>query len=156
MAAMAKVVGLSGQACAAVRAQDEVDAFTKAAAKVGVLVEVEVTPFTKLPYDDGTFDLVVVKDVLGQMRQTERVLSLQQVRRVLRVKGRCLVIERSIRGGLGALFSKQSLDRQYANGGAISALKAEGFRGVRLLSERDGISFSEGTKPADPSPSTGL
>ena len=77
-------------------------------------------------------------------------LTLQQVHRVLRVGGRCLVIERSMRGGLGALFSRQSLDRQYAAGGALSSLKAEGFRGVRVLSEREGVSFTEGTKPTEP------
>lgn len=153
MAAMAKVVGLSGQACAVVQTDDGAAPFTKAATKAGVLVEVEVTPLTSLPYDDGAFDVVVIKDVLGRLRQNDRVLTLQQVERVLRVGGRCLVIEQSMRQGLGALFSRQSLDQQYAAGGAVSSLKGEGFRGVRLLSERDGIRFTEGTKATDP---TGL
>lgn len=150
LAAMAKVVGLSGQACAVVQHQNATEPFTKAAAKAGVLVEVEVAPLTALPYHDGSFDVVVIRDVLGQMRQNDRVISLQQVERVLRVGGRCLVIERSIREGLGALFSRQTLDRQYMAGGALTALKAEGFLGVRVLSERDGLTFTEGSKAANP------
>ena len=153
IAAMASVVGLSGQASAVVKNQGDVEVFTKAAAKAGVLVEVEVAPLTSLPYNDSSFDVVVVRDVLGQMRQNDRVISIQQIRRVLRSGGRCLVMERSMRGGLGALFSRQVLDRQYTAGGALSALKAEGFRGVRVLSERDSIRFTEGTKTAAP---TGL
>ena len=153
IAAMASVVGLSGQASAVVQNQGDVEVFTKAAAKAGVLVEVEVAPLTSLPYNDNSFDVVVVRDVLGQMRQNDRVISIQQIRRVLRSGGRCLVMERSMRGGLGALFSRQGLDRQYTAGGALSALKAEDFRGVRVLSERDGIRFTEGTKTAAP---TGL
>ena len=146
MAALAKMVGLSGQACAVVQNQSDVEPFRKAASNAGVLVEVEVAPLTSLPYADGFFDVAVIRDVLGQISQNARVITLQQVRRVLRIRGRCLVIEPSMRGGLGALFSRQALDRQYAEGGAHSALKAEGFRGVRVLSERDGISFTEGTK----------
>ena len=153
IAAMASVVGLSGQASAVVQNQGDVEVFTKAAAKAGVLVEVEVAPLTSLPYNDSSFDVVVVRDVLGQMGQNDRVISIQQIRRVLRSGGRCLVMDRSMRGGLGALFSRQALDRQYTAGGALSALKAEGFRGVRVLSERDGLRFTEGTKTAAP---TGL
>ena len=42
---------------------------------------------------------------------------------------------------------ERTLDAQYlANGGAQGALKAEGFRGVRLLAEGDGQIFVEGTK----------
>lgn len=149
MAAMAKVVGLSGQACALVETDADAAPFTKAAANAGVLVEVDVAQLPTLPYDDGSFDVVVIKDVLGGLPQNQRVLSLQQVRRVLRVGGRCLVIEQAMRGGLGALFSRQSLDRQYATGGALSSLKAEGFRGVRVLSDRDGVTFTEGTKATD-------
>ncbi len=149
IAAMAAAVGLSGRACALVRGRDDVEAFERAAAQAGVLIEIEVAPSTALPYEPDSFDLVTIKDVLSAMRPNERVLSLQEAGRVLRVGGRCLVIERSLRGGLGALFSRQTFDRQYAAGGAVTALRAEGFRGVRVLSNRDGLRFTEGTKPAE-------
>ena len=148
IAAMAAAVGLSGRACALVGDRGGVEAFERAAARAGVLIEIEVAPSTALPYEPDSFDVVTIKDALGAMRPNERVPTLQETCRVLRVGGRCLVIERSLRGGLGALFSRQPLDRQYAAGGAVTALRAEGFRGVRVLSERDGLRFTEGTKPA--------
>ena len=146
IAALAGVVGLSGHACAAVQETGQVAAFERAAARAGVLVEVKVTSFASLPYAAQAFDVVVIKDVLGRMRQNDRVFCLQEAGRVLRSGGRCLVIEQSQRGGLGALFSRQQLDRQYAAGGARAALAAEGFAGVRLLAEQDGYSFTEGTR----------
>ncbi|MCY4602153.1 MAG: methyltransferase domain-containing protein [Acidobacteria bacterium] len=146
IAALASVVGLSGQASAAVQEAGQVAAFERAAAKAGVLVEVKATSFASLPYEEASFDVVVIKNVLGGLRQNERVFSLQEAGRVLRKGGRCLVIEQSVRGGLGALFSRQQLDRQYAAGGARAALAAEGFAGVRLLADRDGYRFTEGTR----------
>ena len=146
IAALAGVVGLSGQACAVVQESGEVAAFDRAAAKAGVLVEVKVTRFASLPYEAAAFDVVVIKNVLGRLRQNDRVFSLQEASRVLRQGGRCLVIEQAMRGGLGALFSRQQLDRQYAGGGARAALAAEGFAGVRILAEREGYCFTEGTR----------
>ena len=146
IAALAGVVGLSGQACAAVQESGKSGAFERAAAKAGVLVEVKVTSFASLPYEAASFDVVVIKNVLGSLRQNDRVFSLQETGRVLRQGGRCLVMEQSMRGGLGALFSRQQLDRQYAAGGASAALAAEGFAGVRILADRDGYRFTEGTR----------
>jgi ubiquinone/menaquinone biosynthesis C-methylase UbiE len=146
LTAMASVVGLSGHTCVVVQDAGDVEGVTKAAVRAGVLIEVEVANFTSLPYETETFDLVVIKDLLGQMRQNDRVLSVQQVNRVLRPGGRCLVIEPSTRGGLGALFSKRTLDPHYSVGGAEVTLKAEGFLGVRILADRDGTRFTEGMK----------
>lgn len=146
IAALAGVVGLSGHACAVVQEAGQVAAFERAAAKAGVLVEIKVAGFAALPYEEHSFDVVVIKDVLGRLRQNDRVFCVQEARRVLRSGGRCLVIERSMRGGLGALFSRQQLDRQYAAGGARAALAAEGFAGTRILADRDGYRFTEGTR----------
>jgi hypothetical protein len=67
---------------------------------------------------------------------------------VLRVGGRCLVIEPAPRGGLGALFSARQLDPHYrTHGGAEAALHAEGFQPVRTLAEQAGLTFTEGLKP---------
>ena len=149
IAVLAGVVGLSGRACAVAADQPQATEFKRAAAAEGVLVEVAVAPLTSLPYDPGSFDVVVFKNALGSLRQHLRVAGLQQTHRVLRTGGRCLVIEQGMRGGLGALLSKQSLDQQYSTfGGAQGALAAEGFRGVRLLGDRDGMTYTEGTRAA--------
>ena len=145
--ALASVIGLSGQACAVAETRSDANAFESTAAKAGVLVEVKVAQLTALPYDDDYFDLVVIKQVLGELTQNDRVLCLQQALRVLKVGGRCLAVDAAMRGGLGAIFSRQALDPRYVDaGGALRALKHEGFRGVRLLAERDGLRFVEGMK----------
>lgn len=147
IAALAGAVGISGEACAVVKNETQAERFRRAAAAAGVLVEIEIAPLSTLPYTLEAFDLVVVRDVIGHMDMNDRVACLQQILRVLRVGGRCLLIEQAMRGGLGGMFSKRVLDPQYlANGGAQAALRAEGFRAVRHLAERDGKSFVEGTK----------
>ena len=147
IAALAGAAGLSGYACAVATDDAQAERFTWAAAAAGVLVEVKVSPLGALPYDPESFDVVVIKDVIGEMRGHDRVTCMQQAYQVLRVGGRCLVIEQAMRAGLGAIFSRRAFDPQYvARGGAPAALKAEGFRGVRLLAERDGVSFAEGIK----------
>ena len=147
IAVLAGAVGISGEACAVTEDDAVADRIARAAAAAGVLVDVRVAPFGALPYDAEAFDVVVLADVIGVLYINERVVCLQQVLRVLRPGGRCLVIERAPRGGLGALFSQRSLDRGYrASGGAVAALAAEGFRAVRVLAERSGRNFIEGTK----------
>ena len=147
IAALAKLVGLSGRACAVAETQASVEAFERSAKKAGVLVEVKRARLDGLPYGDSEFDLVVLKNVLGRVTQHQRILCLQQAFRVLRAAGRCLVIDQALRGGLGAVFAKPSVDRRYlGDGGALLALKAEGFRGVRLLAERGGLTYVEGIK----------
>ena len=155
IAVLAKQIGLSGRAAAVARTATATRAFERAAEKAGVLVESTQSALSTLPFDDNVFDLVVLKNLLAEVYQNERVLCLQQAYRVLRVGGRCLVIDRGMRGGLGAAFSKRSMDPHYLRrGGANAALEAEGFRGVRLLADRDGLVFSEGIKPqpSEPSP----
>ena len=146
LAALAGKVGLSGSACAVVQEAGQVAAFERAAAKAGVLVEVKVARFASLPYEEQSFDVVVIKEILGRLPQNDRVFCLQETGRVLRSGGRCLVIEQSVRGGLGALFSRRQLDGRYGTDGARAALAAEGFAGTRILADRDGYRFTEGTR----------
>jgi SAM-dependent methyltransferase len=149
--ALAKVVGLSGQAFAVAGTQHDAEAFERGAADAGVLVDVKVAEVAALPYDDNGFNLVVIKQVLGGLTLNDRVRCLQESLRVLRAGGRCLVVDPAMRGGLGAILSRQSLDPRYVeDGGAQRALEHEGFHGVRLLAERGGFRFVEGTKSAGP------
>ena len=147
IAALAKVVGLSGHACAVSDTESRTKAFEKAAESEGVLVETKTAPLSTIPYDNDYFDLVVLKNILANLRQNERVLCVQEILRVLRVGGRCVIIDPAMRGGIGSIFSKRSMDDRYMhNGGAQGALKNEGFRGVRILADHDGLMFIEGTK----------
>ena len=148
LAALALQVGLSGQACAVAETEEAAGRARKAAAKAGTLVDIQVAPFHDLPYADALFNLVILREVIASMRPYDRAACLQDVRRVLSGGGRCLIIEWAERGGLGVLFSKQSVDPVYwRSGGAERALQTEGFKPVRRLAERDGLAFIEGVRP---------
>ena len=145
---LAAKVGISGQASALVTDDAAAESTRRVAADRGVLVDVKIAPLRTPPFAQGWFDVVVIPELIGAMRPHERVSTLQGARKVLRVGGRCLIIETAPRGGLGALFSSRSLDPHYRiRGGAESALSAEGFKPVRVLAERDGLLFTEGLNP---------
>ncbi len=147
IAALAKVVGISGEACAVIESAKEADRIQRAAVKAGVLVDVKTASFGALPFDPESFDVVVAPDLLGELSMNERVVCLLQALRVLRPGGRCVVIEKVPRRGLGALFSRRTLDSTYVeNGGARGAFEAAGCREVRLLADRKGRRFYEATK----------
>ena len=148
IAILAAKVGISGQASALVPDDGSAGPIRRVAQAGGVLVDVKVAPLRTPPFAQGWFDVVVIPELIGAMRPHERVGTLQGARQVLRVGGRCLVIEAAPRGGLGALFSGRALDPHYrSQGGAEPALRAEGFRPVRTLAERQGLLFTEGMKP---------
>jgi len=150
--AIGSKVGLSGRVCAVVPDETHAARAKRAAEKSGFLLELETGNLGHFPFEDATFNLIVVDNqdaMLSSMRPEQRVAVLQEARRALAPRGRIVIIERGIRGGLGALFgsaSPQPVDPHYKSSGALVALEAEGFRSVRLLAERDGVSFFEGVR----------
>jgi ubiquinone/menaquinone biosynthesis C-methylase UbiE len=148
LARLASRVGLSGRAAGVDPSEEARQRAARAAARAGALIELVDAPYTRLPYEADSFDIVVAHDLLGRLRPEERVTCLREVWRVLRPGGRCLVIEPASRGGLWDLVASRSRDPYYlVAGGAVAALQAEGFRGVRTLAEREGRRFVEGAKP---------
>jgi SAM-dependent methyltransferase len=151
LAAVAAKVGLSGRAVVAVSDDAAAARAEKAAAHAGVLVEVERISGTTLPFADSQFDLAIVDDTDGSfaaMRAEDRVAVVRELARVVRPGGRAMMIGRGERQGLAALISRSSNGPSYvASGQAITALEADGFRGVRTLAEREGLVFVEGIKP---------
>lgn len=148
--ALASRVGLSGFAALAVDNERDAARAQRAAQDAGALVEVKVTPLRTLPFDSGSFDLIVVhgmRGLLAAMTAEDRAGSLRESLRVLRGGGRLVVIESAPRDGLARLLRPRTSDEHYSKaGGAVGALKAEGFRPVRLLGEREGYRFTEGLK----------
>jgi ubiquinone/menaquinone biosynthesis C-methylase UbiE len=65
LAAIASKVGLSGRACVAVESEAGAARSRAGAAQSGMLLEVEVTPFGQLPYDDKSFDVIVIDSLDG-------------------------------------------------------------------------------------------
>jgi ubiquinone/menaquinone biosynthesis C-methylase UbiE len=151
LAAVAAKVGLSGRAVAVLSDETQSSLVEKAAAKAGVLVEVEVVREPKLPFSDSTFDLAIVDDADGSFaarRAEDRVAIVRELARIVRPGGRAMVIGSGERQGLASLFSKSSGAPSYvASGQAGKALEADGFKGVRTLAEREGLVFVEGIKP---------
>jgi SAM-dependent methyltransferase len=149
-AALAKKVGLSGSSALVAPTETDAGHARSAAAKAGVLIDVQVAPWRSFPFDAGAFDLIVLhgtRGLLASLPPQDRVACLQESHRVLRAGGRLIVIESRPRGGLAGLLRGHRIDEHYAAaGGAEGALKAEGFKPVRVLGEADGLKFTEGLK----------
>jgi ubiquinone/menaquinone biosynthesis C-methylase UbiE len=149
IAQLAVKTGLTGRACAVDEDAARAARAAATAEREGALIESFTAPWTALPLESAAFDLVVLRDVLAGLDMHRRLAALGEVLRVMRPGGRCMVIEGSARGGLGALFSSQPASAEYASGGgAERAMTSAGFRGVRTLAERSGLLFVEGLKQA--------
>lgn len=147
--ALAAKVGLSGHAAIVATSVTGAEQARKAAADAGGLADIHVSQLDRLPFDDTTFDAVIVHTRSGLLQaidQSERVRVLGECRRVLRVGGRIVLIEAGERTGLAAMLRPGPRpDPAYeAQGGATASLEAAGFRPVRLLADRDGYRFIEG------------
>ncbi len=151
IAGLAAKAGLTGRACALDESQERTTRAAAAVERDGVLLESFTAPWSSLPFDPASFDVVVIRDVLPSLQREPRVRCVLEAWRVLRDGGRCVVIDRAARGGLGALISGRGGGEQYsAAGGAPRALEADGFVAVRTLAEREGLVFAEGVKPNRP------
>jgi ubiquinone/menaquinone biosynthesis C-methylase UbiE len=147
LGAIAAPVGLSGRAVAIVPDDTSAARAQKGAAESGVLVEVDVAPPTRLPLDNGAFDVAVIDDtggLLSTMRAEDQVTTVREALRILRPGGRVIVIGALPRGGLGALFGRAQSEPSVD---PAPALQADGFKSVRTLAEREGLRFTEGIKP---------
>src|SRR3954464_12581019 len=150
VAAIAIKAGLTGRAAAVDAGGARVSRGAGAIEREGALVEVTHAPWDTWPYEAESFDVVVVRDVLAEMSADVRDRCLHEVYRVLRQGGRIVVIEPSPRGG-GAfgMFSRQPVNREYTeNGGAVAALQARGFAGVRVLADQNAMLFVEAARRA--------
>ncbi len=146
LAAVAAKVGLSGRALAVVPDIATAARAQKGAQRQGVLVDVEVAPPTKLPADDTDFDLVVLDDAAGQFASLDigtQSAVVHEAVRVLKPGGRVLVVSALPAEGLAALLGRGAKGPAYD---ATPTLAAGGCRFVRLLGEREGLRFVEGTK----------
>ena len=143
--AVAAKVGLSGHAALFVDEERRAEKARTAAQKAGALIDVQLGPLDQLPYSDASFDVVVVH-AGGAPALTELSGNavLSQAARVLREGGRVVVIEGGNRGIISRRRSGDSADAA----SAADALSAAGFKGARLLADREGYRFSEGLKPS--------
>jgi ubiquinone/menaquinone biosynthesis C-methylase UbiE len=143
IAGLALKTGLTGRACAVDESAERSGAAARITEAEGALVETSTAPLSNLPFDDESFDLVVLRDVLMAAPAENRIRIVQEVRRVLRGGGRSVVIESVPRRGLaGVLGSAPRVDA----GSVTQVLDDAEFRAVRTLAERDGLLFVEAVK----------
>jgi ubiquinone/menaquinone biosynthesis C-methylase UbiE len=141
-AALAAKTGLTGRAVAVDPSPDAVAAAQRAAEEAGVLVEVATAPLAQLPFDESSFDAVVLLDILRPLAPESRPPVLNEATRVVRPGGRVILVEPAPRGGLGALVGPRS-DPMYS---AEEWLRSAELKAVRVLAERDGWRFAEGVR----------
>ena len=142
LAALASKVGLTGRACGVDESDAGVARLEDAAAREGVLLEAQRADARHLPFDAEAFDVIVLHEVLRGSEPERRVAIVADVVRMLRSGGRCLIVDRVPRGGLGALFGPaRAADPTYQ---PEELLRAGGFKAVRTLGEGTGLRFVEG------------
>ncbi len=124
-------VGLTGRACGTDAASDVAARAARYAEKEGVLAEVETSPLGVVPFEAGTFDVVVVRATGTLVSEGPLRLALEGATAALREGGRCEVIADS------------SPDRGPM---LVSLLGDAGFRGSRVLTDRGGLLYVEAVK----------
>jgi ubiquinone/menaquinone biosynthesis C-methylase UbiE len=149
IAALAIKSGLTGRTCGVDPSEDVVREAERVALAEGALVDVASAPTTALPYDDSSFDIVVLRDVMRGIAEAERLSVAAESSRVLRGGGRCMIIDSSGSGtGLGSMFGRTTHSDASAADDLIETLKSAGYVAVRSLAEREGLLFLEAVKRA--------
>jgi SAM-dependent methyltransferase len=136
--------GLSGRVCVVDDAAARVNAAEAAAQAEGALVEATVAPLSSMPFDADTFDAVISIRLFSHLDQAARGPAVREAFRVTRPGGRCVVVEEGGSRGLAGLFSRTA---PIGAADIEAALQAGGFRGVRMLADRNRLLFLEGARP---------
>jgi len=145
IAQLAAKSGLTGRACIVDADENSLARAAAAIEQEGALIEATRAPYGMWPFEENSFDIVVIPDLLPALTPDVRARCMTDVIRVLRPGGRVLVIERASRGGIvGALLGGARIAPAY--GGPVEALRGSGFAAVRELSQAAGVSYVEGVK----------
>ena len=151
LGALAAKVGFSGHAAVVVLDEHSAERARHGVEDASTLADISVISDGTLPFDGGSFDVVVVHSATGLLAALDadvRARLLQQVLRAMRSGGRVIVTEAGERTGVTAMFAPapRKDERYEASGGTIAALQVAGFKPVRLLADRDGFRFTEGLR----------
>lgn len=140
-AEVAETTGLNGRTVVVDVGTEARDRTESAATKAGSLVEFEWAPVTMLPMDGGTFDIAVINRQLVHLDGRNRVACCEEAFRVVKPRGRVVVIEGLRRPGLFGLLPTRipGLPAEESR----AALVAAGAGAARQLAEVDGVLYLE-------------
>jgi ubiquinone/menaquinone biosynthesis C-methylase UbiE len=144
LGALAAKPGLTGESGIAVADEASAERARRAAADAGALVHVVVQPLESLPFEAGSFDVVVLH-ASNVPVTASRAGVLGECRRVLRSGGRIVVLEAGTQTGFAGIFRVRTQGAREADA-TSRELEAAGFKAVRILGDRDGCRFIEGLK----------
>jgi ubiquinone/menaquinone biosynthesis C-methylase UbiE len=144
IAALAAKAGLTGRTCAVDESAEVVTEAARIALREGALVETSRATLAALEFDGASFDVVVLRDVLGREGMSPAAVAAE-ASRVLRPGGRCLVIDTTARPGLARLFGGHP-SPPAPGADPLAVLNGQGFVATRVLAEREGLRFVEAIK----------
>lgn len=139
-AEIALVTGLNGTTTVCdpnPAARDDVDA---AARRAGALVEFAATPFTSLPFEPGSHDVVVV---MAAALAGQPELPLDEPARIARAGGRIVVVDGLRSAGL---FRSRQTPPRRPKDEVLTALERAGTRARRELADVNHITYYEARK----------
>lgn len=145
IAGLASKAGLTGRACAVDADEALAIEAGRIAEREGALIEIAGAPNWIVPYNESSFDVVVLRAMLSGPPHDARATAGREALRVLRPGGRCVAIDGTPRRGLSALLGGGQAAAPSADE-STGALVAAGFVAVRTLAEREGMVFAEGVK----------
>jgi ubiquinone/menaquinone biosynthesis C-methylase UbiE len=131
LAALGSKVGYTGRACGVDTDASVVASARDAVNEAGVLAELETASYAALPFQEESFDLVVLRP--------SAATSLDAIAPAF---GEALRVLRP--GGRSVMVADTRTLRRPADG--LTRLTAAGFKGARVLAEREGIVFIEAVK----------
>lgn len=140
LAILATRVGLTGRACGLDPSPAALERARRHAEREGVLVELEQAPAGELPYEAGSFDVIAIRASETLATQAALGPAIATARRLLRDGGRCVVITDSAPTGLAKLKGRAPGPPPPL---LLRLFTEAGYRGTRLLAEREGLAFVE-------------
>lgn len=140
-AEIATVTGLNGRTVVIDVGTEARTRAETAAAKAGALIEFEWAPVTMLPLNAGAFDIAVINRQLVHLDGRNRIACCEEALRVVKPRGRVIVIEALQRPGLFSLIPtrRPGLPAEESR----QALVAAGARATRQLANVDGVVYLE-------------
>jgi ubiquinone/menaquinone biosynthesis C-methylase UbiE len=143
-AAIANRVGAQGHAAIVVADPDQADRAQAMAERGQVHIDVRLGALDALPFYPDSFDLVVVhaEAVAVDLDDLSGRAILRDVRRVLRIGGRVVILE----GGTRDLLRRLSRRRISRIDTRLNTLRAAGFTAAELVEQRAGYRVFEAAK----------